>query len=245
MPTDVNLALRVARCFELTGKIRAEALAALDGDHEGGAKAPEVVVKVLSAHAAHLREVGGDLIVSSSLGRHLSFGQYCDLQDIAHADIPAIEEGIRRKVEEIAAGAAVPLALGFEDLLDPDVAQAALPLYRMGDHRGAVIKGCEVLVALIRKRTGLKLDGVPLVDQALKREGGLLIVAEGADDTAKNRRAGVHDLAKGAMAALRNVYVHDPQHRPKPETVARHLALLSTLVIQVRTAKLAQAAASS
>ncbi len=241
MPTDVNLALRVARCFELTGKIRAEALAALAGEYEGSAKAPEAVVKVLSAHAAHLREIGGDLIASSNLGRHLHFGQYGDLHDIAHFDIPVIEEGIRRKVEEIASGAAVPLSLGFEDLLDPEVAQAAMPLYRMGDHRGAVIKGCEVLVALIRKRTSLKLDGVPLVDQALKREGGLLVVAEGTDDTAKNRRAGVHDLAKGVMAALRNVYVHDPQHKPTPQTAARHLALLSTLVIQVRNAKLSSA----
>jgi uncharacterized protein (TIGR02391 family) len=100
-------------------------------------------------------------------------------------------------------------------------------------------------IRLIRKRTGLKLDGVALVDQALKREGGLLVVSGGADDTVKNRRAGVQDLARGAMAALRNVYVHDPQHRPKPETAARHLALLSTLVIQVRMAKVAKAAAPS
>jgi uncharacterized protein (TIGR02391 family) len=195
------------------------------------------VLKVLAVLVAHLREVGGDLIVPSSLSRHLGFGQYCDLRDIALFDVAAIEEGIRNKVEAIASGAAMPLALGFEELLDPDVAKAALPYYRMGDYRGAVIKGCDVFVALIRERTGLKLDGVALVDQALKREGALLVVAEGADETARNRRGGLHDLARGAMLALRNVYVHDPQHRPHPATAARHLALLSTLVIQVRAAK--------
>lgn len=94
---------------------------------------------------------------------NLHFGQYCDLHDIVSFDLPAIESGIRQKVEEVGKGMTVPVALGFEDLLDPDVAQATMPLYRLEDYRSAVIKGCEILVALIRKRTGLKLDGVALV----------------------------------------------------------------------------------
>lgn len=243
MSADVSLALRVVRCFDLIGKIRTEALAILVGDHENRDKAPEATIKLISAHASHLREIGGDLIAASNLGRHLHFGQYCDLDDIVNNDLPEIEAGIRKKVEEFGAGAVAPAALGFEDLLDPAIAQAAMPLYRMGDYRGAVIKGCEVLIALIRKRTGLKQDGTDLVNQVFKRDGGLLIIAEGMDETSRNRRAGIADLLRGAMAAIRNVYVHEPGQQPQPATAARHLALLSTLVIQVGRAKRAEAIA--
>ena len=241
MSADVGLALRVAQCFMLLGRIRAEALVALEGDHEGQQKAPEATVKLKAAHAQHLREVGGDLIVPSNLGRHLSFGQYCDLHDIVNDDLPEIEAGIQHKIEEIGKSAKTPGTLGFEDLLAPEIAQAALPLYRMGDYRGAVIRACEVLITVIRDRTGLKLDGTALTNQVFKQEGGLLVIAHGADETAPNQRAGLADLMRGTMAAIRNVYVHDPKRQPKPEMAARHLALLSTLVHQAQKAEPATA----
>jgi len=78
MSVDAGLALKVAQCFVLIGKIRTEALTALEGDHEVQQKAPEAAVKLMAAHAQHLRGIGGDLIVPSNLGRHLSFGQYCE-----------------------------------------------------------------------------------------------------------------------------------------------------------------------
>lgn len=216
-------------------------MAALEGDHESQEQALEATVKLIAAHAQHLRGIGGDLIVSSNLGRHLSFGQYGDIHDILNVDLAEIEAGIQRKVEEIGKGAKTPATLGFEDLLVPEIAQAALPLYRMGDYRGAVIRACEVLITVIRDRTGLKLDGTALTNQAFKQEGGLLIIVEGTDETARSQRAGLADLMRGTMAAIRNVYVHDPKRRPQPEMAARHLALLSTLVQQAQKAKRATA----
>ena len=237
MSADVGLALRVARCFELIGKIRAEALAALGAERASETeKAPEATVKIISAHASHLREVGGDLIPPSYLGRHLHFGLYCDLYDIINGDLPGIESGIQRAIEELGKKADTPGKLGFEELLHPNVAHAAMPLFRMEDYRGAVIKGCEVLVALIRERTELKLDGIDLVNKAFSRGRELLVVATGDDDTSRNRRAGLADLLRGAMAMIRNVYVHEPGHQPKPTTAVRHLALISTLVILVGSA---------
>lgn len=245
MSADAGLALKVAQCFVLIGKIRAEALAALESDHESQQKAPEATVKLMAAHAQHLREVGGDLITPSNLGRHLSFGQYCDLHDIVNVDLSEIEAGIQRKVEELDKSAKTPATLGFENLLVPEIAQAALPLYRIGDYRGAVIRACEVLTIVIRDRTGLKLDGTALTNQAFKQEGGLLVIAHGTDETARSQRAGLADLMRGTMAAIRNAYVHDPRRQPKPEMAARHLALLSTLVHQAQKAKHARVPADS
>ena len=243
MSVDAGLALKVAQCFVLIGKIRTEALAVLEADHEVQQKAPEAAVKLMAAHAQHLRGIGGDLIVPSNLGRHLSFGQYCDLHDIVNVDLSEIEAGIQRRIEEIGKGAKTPATLGFEDLLVPEIAQAALPLYRMGDYRGAVIRACEILITVIRDRTGLKLDGTALTNQAFKQEGGLLVIADGTDETARNQRAGLADLMRGTMSAIRNVYVHDPKRQPGPEMAARHLALLSTLVYQAKKAKPATAPA--
>ena len=236
MSVDLALALRVARTYEILDKIRSVAAEAIDETSKANEKVKPETAALLGSHYDHLVAVAGDLLTPSYLGRHIGWAQQGDMTDIVNADLPTVSEGMKKKVEALAAGKETA-AFGFEDLLESKIAAACLKLYDGGHYKAAVLAGCDVLVDELRTRTKLTLDGVDLVNQAFSLKNPLLTWAEGTDKTSQSVRNGYTDLARGAMAAIRNVYSHGGKISFSAKQAARHLVLLSTLVYRLEKCK--------
>ncbi len=236
MSNVFEIALQVARTYEILSKIRSVAAGAAAELAAPMDQAKSETVELLNAHYGHLVTVAGDLLQSSNLGRHIGFAMRHDMVDIVNKDLPNIEAGIRRKIEEMAREAN-PKRYGFEDLLEEKIKTASLNLYSGGHYKAAVLAACDVIIEDIRSRTGLTLDGVDLVNQAFGGKSPLLTWVEGEDKTSHNVRLGYTDLARGAMAAIRNVYTHGGNFTYAPLQAARHLVFLSTILYRLQSAK--------
>ena len=236
MSADFALALRVARTYEILSKIRTVATdAAEELDSPADEVKPEMAA-LLNAHYDHLVTVAGDLLKSSNLARHIHFALRQDMVDIVNNDLPAVEAGIRSKVEAMAKGTD-PVSYGFEDLLEEEIKSASLKLYSGGHYKEAVLAACDVITKELRSLTQLTIDGVDLVNQAFGGKTPMLTWKEGEDRTSHNVRIGYTDLARGAMAAIRNVYTHGGGITYASLQAARHLVFLSTLLYRLRLAK--------
>lgn len=237
MSVDLALALRVARTHEIISKIRLVAAeAAEEFDHPTDKVKPETAA-LLNALYDHLVMVAEDLLKPSNLARHIGFAMQQDMIDIVKHDLPTVEAGIRSKVEAMSMGTD-PVNYGFDDLLEANIKSASLKLYSGGHYKAAVLAACDVIIEELRSRTGLTIDGVDLVNQAFSQKTPMLTWKEGEDKTSQNVRSGYTDLARGAMAAIRNVYTHAGggiTYTSLP--AARHLVFLSTLLRRVQQTK--------
>jgi len=236
MSTDLTIALQVAQTYEIICKMRSVASDAFEAleDSENAVK-PEIAA-LLKAHLEHLVSVAGDLLPSSNLVRHVHWAMRSDMLDIVRTDLPTIEAGIRSKISAMASGAN-PLKYAFEDLLEEKIKSASLNLYAGGHHKAAVLAACDVITQELRSRTGLTLDGVDLVNQSFGGKAPILTWKEGEDKASLSIRNGYTDLARGAMAAIRNAYTHSGNINYGSLHVARHLVFLSTLLHRLQRAK--------
>lgn len=236
MSADLALALRVTQAHEIMSKIRSVAAdAAEELDNPADKVKPETAA-LLKSHYEHLVTVAGDLLNPSNLARHIGFAMRQDMVDIVNYDLPTVEAGIRSKIEAMSKGTD-PVRYGFEDLLEEKIKSASLKLYSGGHYKPAVLAACDVITEELRARTQLTLDGVDLVNQAFGGKTPVLTWKEGEDKTSQNVRTGYTDLARGAMAAIRNVYTHGGGINYASLQAARHLVFLSTLLYRLKLAK--------
>jgi uncharacterized protein (TIGR02391 family) len=116
----------------------------------------------------------------------------------------------------------------WSDVLPETFAAEVLSLFHVGQYLSAIRKGCDVLRATIRAKTGLHhLDGSDLINQAFGKDRPFVFaVWEGHSEDDVQR--GYTDMLRGAMTGVRNPYYHGTEE-PTEKEAARLLLILGTL----------------
>ena len=126
----------------------------------------------------------------------------------------------------------------FEFLLHPVIIEHALPQYRNGHLRDAVLDSIVAVFDLIRRRTGLKGDGESLINAALSLEHPLLILSELDSQSGRDDQKGFIQIFKGAFQGVRNPKAHSMSHDLTPLKAAQYLVFASLLARRVDEAKI-------
>lgn len=164
--------------------------------------------------------------------------------------VATIKDALQRLAEAQAATAEVavedaasdPLALvsafpQVEDLLHPAIVEHAVPQFRNGHLRDAVLNGVIAVFDMIRARTGLNLDGKELVGQAFGLENGSLIFSEVDSSSGKSEQKGFLMIFEGVYTGVRNVKAHSLTHDLTEAKAIQYLVTLSLLAQRVEECK--------
>lgn len=116
---------------------------------------------------------------------------------------------------------------------------AAIRHYQAGDYRSATLNGIFALFDMLRKKTGLDLDGDNLCNQAFSPSDPILILSELDTDSGRNDQRGFMDIFKGFYKGVRNPKAHSLLHDLDATKSAQHLVLASLLARRIDEAKVA------
>jgi len=218
-------------------ELRKKAIEAHTHLGEGNTTAATVVQNYLKSDYEALRQAwagrGFDTAEFGGLGRHISFGQKHDYDDIIQRDIPAVEIRAEQHVRE---EEAVECFVGLEHLLHPVVIQHAYQQYRDGHLRDAVLNAIVAVFDLIRQRTGLKNDGQGLVSEAFSLDKPKLIFSDLTTDSGRNDQKGFIQILTGAYTGIRNPKAHSLHHDLDNTKAAQYLVFASLLARRVSDA---------
>jgi uncharacterized protein (TIGR02391 family) len=135
---------------------------------------------------------------------------------------------------ETAAARAINAYGGLD--LHPEIARAASQLYRDGHYAHAVEDSVKALNALVRLRSGLAIDGVPLMQQAFSPKNPVLKFNDLADQSGHDEQLGFMNMFSGAVSGLRNPRAHGFIH-DDPERALEFIAFVSLLAKLLDEAK--------
>jgi len=127
--------------------------------------------------------------------------------------------------------------IGFEELLHPAIMEHAFTQYSNGHYRDAVFNSIVAVFDLIRKRTGLDLDGDKLVGTAFSLEKAQLILSEIKSESGKNDQKGFMQIFSGAYQGIRNPKAHSLEHDLDKTKAAQYLIFASLLARRVQEAQ--------
>ena len=96
----------------------------------------------------------------------------------------------------------------FWTLLHPSVAEVALPRFRSRYYQEAVECSIKVINQQIRDRTGLDMDGVPLMQTAFSPQTPLLVFDSLDTKTGRSIQQGYMQMFVGTILAVRNPKAH-------------------------------------
>jgi Protein of unknown function (Hypoth_ymh) len=156
--------------------------------------------------------------------------------DGASGSLRAVQQGlgILRDRDEWAANLAPDAPSLIADQFHPHVWAAASPLWDTGQYRVAVGHAAESLSAHIAKKAASPLSERELVAQVFSPgEPGpgqvrLHLAGDKSSKTWKSRQDGLHLIAQGAFAGIRNVAMHTGDEWPE-QVALEHLAVLSVV----------------
>jgi len=168
-----------------------------------------------------------------NLGRHIHFGQKVDFFDMLRFDLPELEE---RAEEHLQSSGREPAVLGFESLLDPAITNASLAPFVDGHLREAVLNSVTAVFDLIRKRTGLDLDGEGLATRVFSVQRPLLVLSEVTSESGQNDQVGFMQIFQGAYRGIRNPKAHTLSHDLDRRKAAQYLVFASLLARRVAEA---------
>ena len=112
--------------------------------------------------------------------------------------------------------------------LHHEIARAASQLYRDGHYSNAVEDAVKALNGLVRLRSGLGIDGVPLMQQAFSPKSPVLKFNDLSDQSDHDEQLGFMNLFCGAVSGLRNPRAH-AFIRDDPERALEFIAFVSLL----------------
>jgi len=142
--------------------------------------------------------------------------------------------GILRDRDEWAANLAPDAPSLIADQFHPQVWAAASPLWDTGQYRVAVEQAAVSLSAHIAKKATSPLSERGLVAQVFSPadpgpgQVRLHLPGDKSSRTWKSRQEGLHLLAQGAFAGIRNVATHTDEEWPE-QVALEHLAVLSVV----------------
>ena len=126
--------------------------------------------------------------------------------------------------------------LTFEHLLHPAISEHALPQYKDGHLRDAVLNSITAVFYLIRQRTGLDDDGDKLIGKVFSLDKPHLILSEIKTESGRSDQKGFMQIFNGAYQGIRNPKAHSLDHDLTPIKAAQYLVLASLLARRVEEA---------
>lgn len=124
----------------------------------------------------------------------------------------------------------------FEQLLHPTIIEHALPKYKDGHLRNAVLDSIIAIFELIRQKTGLSEDGDKLVGKAFSLTAPYLILSEIDSESGKNEQKGFMQILTGAYQGIRNPSAHSLVNDLTPLEAAQYLVFASLLARRIEEA---------
>jgi uncharacterized protein (TIGR02391 family) len=120
------------------------------------------------------------------------------------------------------------------DALHPWVWRAAGPFWETGQHAAAVEYGAKSLTAHIQQKCGSKVADRELASDVFSSKPNaaqprLWFPGDRDSDTWRSRQDGLHHLAIGAFAGIRNVVAHAVAPNWSDQEAVEYLAVLSTV----------------
>lgn len=128
--------------------------------------------------------------------------------------------------------------LAFEHLLHPAIYNHALPQYKDGHYRNAVLDSIIAVFDLIRMKTGLGEDGDELVGKVFSLSDPYLVLSEIDTESGKNDQKGFMQIFKGVYQGIRNTKAHSLTHDLTHIKAAQYLVLASLLARRIEEARL-------
>ena len=168
-----------------------------------------------------------------SLGRHLSFGQEIDYQDILRIDIPEVAARAANHLKEFDSKRPALRQVAFENLLHGTVVASSLDLYKSRHYREAVLNAIIAVFDLIRSRTKLDLDGDRLISEVLSEQRPRLILDEIDTESGRNDQKGFMQIFKGLYQGVRNPKSHSLEHDLDERKAGQYLVFASLLARRV------------
>lgn len=127
--------------------------------------------------------------------------------------------------------------LTFEHLLHPVISEHALPKYKDGHLRNAVLDSIIAVFDLIRQKTGLGEDGDELIGKVFSLADPYLVLNEIETESGKNEQKGFIQIFKGVFQGIRNPKAHSLSHDLTQIEAAQCLILASLLAQRIEEAK--------
>jgi uncharacterized protein (TIGR02391 family) len=112
--------------------------------------------------------------------------------------------------------------------LHSGIARAASGLYQDGHYSNAVEDAVKALNGLVRMRSGLEIDGVPLMQRAFSLNNPILKFNDLSDQSDRDEQLGFMNMFCGAVSGLRNPGAHRFVH-DDPERALEFIAFVSLL----------------
>jgi uncharacterized protein (TIGR02391 family) len=150
-------------------------------------------------------------------------------RDRSIASITAAIEGLREKLADAGEDTDSRSLRAYQDLaLHPEIARAANDLYRDGHYANAVEASVKALNLLVRLRSGLDIDGAPLMERTFSLNNPILKFNDLSDQSDRDEQKGFMMLFSGAVSGLRNPRAHGFIH-DDPERALEFIAFVSLL----------------
>ena len=154
--------------------------------------------------------------------------------------LETIKQGFEEELVDAGRGKAAHPLKAYEGLeLDPAIAQHVGSLCRSGHYSEAVEKAVKVLNDLVRDKSGLELDGSPLMQKAFSPKDPVLSFNTLSDQSERDEQQGFMYLFAGAVMGIRNPRAHKIIE-DDPQQALEFIALISLLVKMLNQSKLVE-----
>jgi uncharacterized protein (TIGR02391 family) len=122
------------------------------------------------------------------------------------------------------------------ELLHPWIMEHAFQQYRNGHLHDAVLDAFISIGDLLRKRSGVSLDGCALATAALSLKDPKLILSELETESGRNDQVGFMQIIQGAFTGIRNPNAHSIHHDLTEQQAGQYLVLASLLAQRITEA---------
>ncbi len=111
-------------------------------------------------------------------------------------------------------------------------------LFKNGHYSQSIFEACKVLETVVKKKSGLTLSGVPLMQQVFSANNPVLKFNQMRDQSEKDEQVGMMQIYAGVMQGIRDPKGHSIVNLKDREKALEYLSLISLLLRRVDDATL-------
>jgi uncharacterized protein (TIGR02391 family) len=119
----------------------------------------------------------------------------------------------------------------YLDFLHPKIKEASNQLFLDGHYHQAIEAAIKAINQYIRDKTGLKYDGVDLINRAFTSDKDIskrvLVFSDLSTETLLNEQIGFAEMLRGFTKGVRNVLAHSPAQPEDPQKAFEYLTMAS------------------
>jgi uncharacterized protein (TIGR02391 family) len=171
----------------------------------------------------------GDLYLQT-LTQLAEKGDRDSFQQITSHVLPDIEDRVDSYFESMQPA---DIGIAVLSLLHPTIVESAYSQFRAGHYRDAVFNSMVAVFDLLRRKSGLDLDGAQLVAEALSLDHPRVRLGDLTSESGKNEQKGFLQILQGAFLGIRNPKAHSLSHDLDQLKAAQYLVFASLLARRV------------